>query len=129
MTIELTMLVWAALFTLFTGSISVIGAITSKGMQYGLSNRSEPVTLSPWADRSVRTHKNNVENIGPFAAIVLAAHLAGVSNDITVLGSQIFLATRVAHAISYLLGIIYLRTIIFTIGLVALFAMAFQLVF
>lgn len=125
MTIELTMLVWAALLTLFLGTISVVGTISSRGLKYGLSNR-EPEPLSAWAERAARTHKNNVENIGPFAALILVAHVAGISNDITVIGSQVFLATRVAHAVFYILGITFWRTVVFTIGLVALYLIAFQ---
>ena len=52
----------------------------------------------------------------PFAILVLTAHLTGKANDTTALGAGIFFWGRVAHFLVYVLGIPYLRTVVFGIA-------------
>ena len=90
MTTELTLLAWSALFcTLLT--FPAIGALTRipGGFAWGLGNRDRPLGdgLPPWAERARRAHMNMVENLAPFAAVVLIAHVAGRNNDLTALGA------------------------------------------
>lgn len=66
--------------------------------------------------RAVRSHQNFVENLGPFTIFVLVAHVAGKSNDVTALGATIFFWARVAHTLSYVAGIVYLRTVVFFVA-------------
>jgi len=52
--------------------------------------------------------------------VVLVAHAAGVSNATTVLGAQLFFYARVAYAIVYIVGISWLRALIWTAGVVGI---------
>jgi uncharacterized MAPEG superfamily protein len=61
---------------------------------------------------------NLVENLVPFSALVLTAHVSGAANATTALGSQIFFWGRVGHAISYHAGIPWVRTLAFVVSLV-----------
>ncbi len=76
-----------------------------------------PVPL--WGKRADRTHINAVETFAPFAALVIAVHLAGKADAMTAFWAMAFFWLRLAHAVVYLLGIPYLRTLIFTLGYVA----------
>jgi len=58
---------------------------------------------------------------------VIAVHLAGKANSMTAFWAMSFFWLRLAHAVVYLLGIPYLRTLIFTLGYVAVVGMFWEL--
>jgi uncharacterized MAPEG superfamily protein len=92
-------------------------ARTPGGAKWGLGNRDTPMKFSGWAERAGHAHANLVENLAPFAILVLVAHLSGQANDLTALGARIFFWARVAHAAVYIAGITGLRTLIFLVSL------------
>jgi len=118
MTTELTLLAWSALFcTLLTfPGIMALTRIPG-GFAWGLGNRDRPVAgLPAWAERARRAHTNMVENLAPFAAVVLIAHVAGRNNGLTVLGAELFFWGRVAHAATYIAGLTPWRTLAFAVA-------------
>ncbi len=78
-----------------------------------------PRTVPLWGRRADRTYINAVETFAPFAALVIVVHLAGKANAMTAFWAMAFFWLRLAHAVVYLLGIPYLRTVLFTLGYVA----------
>ena len=76
-----------------------------------------PVPL--WGKRADRAYLNAVEVFAPFGALVVIAHIAGKANAMTAFWAMAFFWLRLAHAVVYLLGIPYLRTVLFTLGYVA----------
>lgn len=72
-----------------------------------------PPPLPGWAGRAERAHRNMVENLVPFTALVLVASLGGFDNHLTAMGSAIFFWSRLAHAVVYMLGIPWARTLTF----------------
>ena len=76
-----------------------------------------PVPL--WGKRADRTYINAVESFAPFAALVIAVHLAGKADAMTAFWAACYFWLRLAHAVVYLFGIPYLRTVLFTLGYVA----------
>jgi uncharacterized MAPEG superfamily protein len=83
--------------------------------------------LPLWGRRADRAHINAVEAFAPFAALVLVIQLAGKANAATAFWSASFFWLRLSHAVVYLLGIPYLRTVIFTLGWVCELALFWQL--
>lgn len=85
------------------------------------------------AARGVRAHHNHLENLVPFAIIVLIGHVTGVSNSVTVACAVIFLAARIAHAGFYLAGITRLpgingvRSIAYFVSLISMLVYMSQL--
>lgn len=75
--------------------------------------------LPAWGKRADRTYINAVETFAPFAALVIVAHLAGKA-EATAFWAICYFWLRLAHAVVYLLGIPYVRTVIFTLGYVAI---------
>src|SRR6202048_1483326 len=75
-----------------------------------------PVPL--WGMRANRAYVNAVESFAPFAALVIVVHLAGKANATTAFLATSFFWLRLAHAVVYLLGIPYLRTVIYPLGFV-----------
>jgi uncharacterized MAPEG superfamily protein len=87
-----------------------------------------PRSLPLWGKRADRTYINAVETFAPFAALVIAIHLAGKADAMTAFWTMSFFWLRLAHAVVYLLGIPYLRTLIFTLGYVAVVGLFWELV-
>lgn len=117
MTIDLWMLVWSALLCLSIPVVTLAGLMqTPGGAAWGLGNRDTTLEVAPWVGRTRRAHANLVENLAPFAALVLVAHVAGKANATTALGAELFLVGRIAHLIVYMLGIPVLRTLVFGVG-------------
>ena len=106
--------------------------ILSRVQTWGLVNAvgypENPPELPAWARRAYRTHQNMVENLAPFAALVLVAHVAGVANETTALGAMLFFWARVAHAIVFILGIPWLRTLAFVVSWIGILLIFLQII-
>ena len=76
--------------------------------------------------RADRAHINLVEQFGAFAGLVVVAHLTGVHNALAVWCVIVFFWARILHAIVYIAGVSQFsaRTVIFTIGFLALIVYA-----
>ena len=59
---------------------------------------------------------------------MIAVHLAGKANAMTAFWAMSFFWLRLAHAVVYLLGIPYVRTLIFTLGYVAVAGMFWEFI-
>ena len=99
---------------------------TLEGLQSGLSNRQALPEETPLGGRAERTAKNTIEALLLFTPLALVAHLAGRDADV-LLGANIFFWARVAYIPIYLFGIIYVRSIVWGIGLFGLGSMTLVL--
>lgn len=114
MTVDLWMLVYSTLLCLLIPFVGIVKLLAMPGgMTWGFGNRDDTFEVPDWILRTRRAHTNMVENLAPFAALVLVAHVAGKADATTALGAQIFFVARVAHAAVYIIGIPYLRTLVF----------------
>jgi uncharacterized MAPEG superfamily protein len=86
-----------------------------------------PRPLPLWGRRADRVYINAVETFAPFAVLVILIHLTGKANATTAFLTMSFFWLRVAHAIVYWAAIPYLRTIIFTLGFVAVIGLFIEL--
>lgn len=81
---------------------------------------------SEWAQRAKRAHANATENLVVFTALVAVAQLAGISNQMTVLGATLYFWGRLGHYLAYTFGIPYARTLLFTLAWVGEMIIAWQ---
>ena len=117
MTTDLWMLVLSGVLCLLLPGVYLVGEMqTPGGMEWGLGNRETLLRLPEWAERARRAHANMVENLAPFAILVLTAHVSGNANGVTALGAVLFFLGRVAHAVVYVAGITVVRTIVFFVA-------------
>jgi len=86
----------------------------------------ETLVLSPWAQRLKKAHYNAIENLAPFAALVLVANAMELSNAATLSAAITFFWARVAHAVCYAFAIPWLRTVAFAVGWGAIVCIAWQ---
>lgn len=116
MSTDLTMLVATATLALLSFMPYFIAYIQHWGIAGIVGNRENLPALPAWASRALAAHSNLTENLVHFAALVLVAHVAGASNDITAMGATIFFWARVAYLVIYVAGIPWLRTVAFMAG-------------
>ena len=128
MTPELMYLVWSAALTLVLAVIAVSGATLQVGLPRLAGNREAMPEMDDWAGRAQRAHRNMLENLVLFAILVLVARAANVSNAVTLLGAQLFFWGRVAHALLYIAGVPWLRTAAWTVSVIGLVLIFWQLV-
>ena len=124
MTPEMMYLVWSVALTFILTLIAVNGAMLQVGLPKLAGNREHMPEITGWAGRAVRAHRNMLESLVLFAVLVLVAQIANVHSAMTLLGAQLFFWGRVAHAVIYIAGIAWARTVAWAVsvaGLVLLF--------
>jgi uncharacterized MAPEG superfamily protein len=127
MSIDLQMLVWSAALALVQVVVAVIAAHSQVGLPMLAGNREGMAPLTGWAARAQRAHLNLLESRVVFAIVVLVAHAAGRSNEMTVLGAQLFFWGRVAYALIYLAGIAWVRTAAWAVSVAGIVLVMAQL--
>ncbi len=131
MTSTLTLVICTAILTwlaLLLASLIRAKGWTMPGMVIAMGNRDNLPEASPLAARADRAARNTVEGFILFAAIALTAHAAGVASPRIALGAQIFFWSRILYLPIYYAGIAYLRTVVWTAGMVGLAMMISALV-
>ena len=127
---ELFYLLLSAILTGLLWIPVVIGYVSARGPLKPEDYRSAPTAPLPdWVNRANRAHLNAVENLAPFAAVVLIAHAIGYSSALSGICAAVFFYARLAHALFHLSGVTLLmaRTVAFTIGWVAFIVFAVAL--
>jgi uncharacterized MAPEG superfamily protein len=127
MTPDLVLLVFAVLLTFILVVIAVLGAMMQVGLPPLAGNRDGLPEITGWAGRAARAHRNMLESLVLFVALVLVAHISNRGNAMSLLGEEIFVWARVAHAIIYIAGIPWLRTAAWGVSVVGLVLIVLQL--
>ena len=94
----------------------ILAGISQYGMLNAMKMANDQSGLPDWAKRCYRAHMNLVENLAPFAALVLVLNVSGKADAATVTACAVFFLARVVHALIYVAGIPYVRTASFAIG-------------
>jgi uncharacterized MAPEG superfamily protein len=100
--------------------IAAAGADRQIGLPTLAGNREGLPEITGWAGRARRAHLNMLENIVLFAVLVLIAAASGKANATTAMGAMIFFWARLAHAVIYLIGIPWLRTVAWTVSVIGM---------
>ena len=124
---ELTMLLWASILYVAQILVAALAADIQNGMAWGLGNREDIPVVPGWGGRAKRAHVNMAESLLPFACLVLIAHSTGQLGELSALGAQIFLASRLAHALLYLGGVKVLRSLAYFGGLAGMIMVFIQI--
>ena len=124
---ELMLLAWAVALTLVQMLVAASGSAAKVGVMPLFDNREGLTVDTGWPGRAHRAHRNMLENLVLFAALVLICVTANKTNATTLLGAQLFLWGRVAYAVIYVAGIPYLRTAAWLVSIVGLVLIFLQL--
>lgn len=126
MTSTLTLVIYMAILTwaaLLAASLIRARGWTPSGMGLAMGNRDNMPEATPFAARADRAARNTIEGFILFTAIALTAHAAGLVSPRVALGAEIFFWSRVLYLPIYWAGIAYLRTLVWTVGMVGLVMM------
>ena len=125
---ELVWLLWACALTFVQMLVCVSGATLQVGLPALAGNREGLGECKGWAGRAARAHRNMLESLVLFAALVLIAVISGKTNATTLLGAQLFFWARLAYVFVYGAGIPWLRTLVWLASMVGLILIFLQLV-
>ena len=110
-------------FTVWTLITVVVGAAirnqewTKEGRNIGLGNRDNLKEATPMGGRAERAAKNSIEAAAFFVPLTLVANAAGMDAEV-MQGAQIAFWARIAYVPVYIVGIKYLRSLIWIGGVV-----------
>ena len=124
---ELLYLVYVTVFTGLMWVPYILDRIATRGLLDAVGYPDNPKPQSPWAQRLLKAHLNAVENLVIFAALVLVAVAAGVTNSVIVGACAVYFWARVVHALAYAFAVPWARTLAFAVGFFAQAAIAWQL--
>jgi uncharacterized MAPEG superfamily protein len=129
MTTDLKYLALTALLTATLWIPYIIAQVQTNGfLAPGNYRDPTPRPVPLWGRRADRAYMNAVETFAPFAALVIIAQLTGKANAMTAWYAQAFFWLRMTHAVVYLFGIPYIRTLVFTLGYVAVVGIFWEVI-
>jgi uncharacterized MAPEG superfamily protein len=124
---ELTYLTWVSLLTAVLWIPYILDRLAVWGIGDTVGYPEAPKPQTAWARRLKAAHANAVENLAVFAALVLVANAAGVSNGATVFAAALYFWSRLVHVAAYVLALPWVRTLGFVGGFVAQVIFAWQI--
>ena len=113
MTTELAMLTWVTALTILLWIPYILAHIMNVGLLPTLPYKSDGTPLPAWAARAKKAHANAIENLVPFAVLVLVAHQLDISNIATTSAAVAYFWLRLAHFITYTANVPFGRTVTF----------------
>jgi uncharacterized MAPEG superfamily protein len=120
MTLELTLLLWSVILTFVLILIPAGEAIIRNGVIAQGGSRDNLPEPSVFHKRATRLSTNMLENMVLFVPLVLIANATSISNDLTILGAQLFFYARVAHAVIYLAGLPMIRPLAWLVAVIGM---------
>lgn len=128
MTSELMSLTWVTALTMVMWVPYILNVISVRGVMDAVGYPENPPPIAAWAERMKAAHYNAVENLIIFAALVLIASAAGISNETTVLACEIYFWARLIHLLAYTFAIPWGRTLAFAVAWACQAALLIQLI-
>jgi len=128
MTSELMSLTWVIALSAVMWMPYVVNVIAVRGLLDAVGYPENPPPMAAWAERMKAAHYNAVENLVVFAALVLIANAAGISNETTVLACEVYFWARLVHLLSYTFAIPWVRTLAFAVGWLCQVALLLQVI-
>lgn len=121
MPVELQWLAWSVVLGLVYIVVAASFGTWMRGLFWNLGNRdSEPKGLGIYGARAHRASRNFMETFALFAAATLAVIVAQRSSAHTLLAAQLYFWARVVYLPIYILGIPYLRTLVWAVSIVGI---------
>lgn len=116
MGIELHMLVYSTALLFVLIMIQAQAGVADEGLGKMAGSRDDVPPPKGFASRAKRTVNNHIEGLVVFAPLILAAVIAHRTNHWTALAAELYFFGRLVHAPLYLLGIPWIRSVAFMVG-------------
>lgn len=105
-------LLFAAIMAQSVAGLIAYGPIKQAGPRDG------PREPTVFLGRTTRTVQNQVESLVLFVPVALLGTVLGAQSGASALGAMLYLGARAVYLPAYWLGIPFIRTVIFTLGIV-----------
>jgi len=128
MSLDLKYLLFSVLLTFVLVLIAASAATLAVGLPTLAGNREGLGEMPGFAGRAKRLHLNMIENMVLFIPLVLIAVVAQKTNAMTAMGALVFFWARLVHALIYLLGVPWLRTVAWVVSVIGMVMIAVQLI-
>jgi uncharacterized MAPEG superfamily protein len=118
MSVELKMLGWSVCLGLVYVGVAATLGTQQRGLKWNAGNRDgESKPLTGMAARAERARGNFLETFPFFAAAVLALAAQGLQSAQTAMGAELYFWARLVYLPVYLIGIPYLRTLVWAVSI------------
>jgi uncharacterized MAPEG superfamily protein len=118
MPFEMKILAWTVCLGFLHIAIAAALVTQQRGVKWNVGNRDGEVkALTGIAARADRASRNFLETFPFFAVAVLALAVKGSFNAHTVFGVELYFWGRLAYLAVYLVGIPYLRTLVWGVSI------------
>lgn len=128
MSTDIEMLVWVAGLTAIMWLPYIAAHVLNVGLIPALTYAADDTPPPKWAARAKRAHYNAIENLVPFAVVVIVADMIGAANEATAVAAVTYLVARIAHYFLYMANVPFGRTITFTVGWLAILCIFYHVV-
>ena len=128
MSLELQLLAWSVVLLLVYIAVQAVLVTSQRGAVWNAGPRDEDVPpLAKYPGRAQRALDNFKETYPAFIALALALSVAGKTGGNGTLGAELWFAARIAYLPLYLLGVPWLRSIVYGVSLAGLVLMLVRL--
>jgi len=124
MTIELSLLVWSTGLVALYVSVQSILYRMQHGVEFAATGRDDEPAPNRWNQRAQKALRNLNETYPVFVVLAVAAAM-GHGNGLSLAGTWVYLGARLVYLPLYVLGIKYIRSLVWivsAIGLIMMFA-------
>lgn len=124
----LDVLVAYALLTVFLLQMDIFYTYAHYGFAFGFSsNRNPSKPRGRFGLRIQRTLQNQIESSAYAVPVLVAAALTGLQSPLAQAAAGVFLASRLAFAALYYLGVPFVRALAFAAGVASILVIAYAL--
>ena len=126
---ELQAVVWTTV--ILVALIGFQGALVpvNQGLGWGLGSRDEAREKTALQARTARTVANHIEGMLVFVPLALVVTISDISSTtLTIWGAGLYLLGRVLFAPLYLLGVPYLRSLVWGVSLIGILMIGYETV-
>lgn len=116
MSVELTLLVWStALLGLYVSTQALLYRM-QHGVLYSATARDNEPEPNALTERGRKALRNFLETYAAFIALALATELSGRSDGLTQWGAHIWFWARLAYLPLYVFGVVYIRSLVWSVA-------------
>lgn len=123
---EIQILALYGLLVILTLILQATGALTQLGMGYLLGSRDESRTVTGIAGRLDRALTNSITAMVLFAPAIILIVITDSTSNQSLLAAQAFLIARIIYLPAYAFRITGIRSLAWTVGIVATIALYLQ---
>ncbi|MGI9351442.1 MAG: MAPEG family protein [Rhizobiaceae bacterium] len=127
MSIELQYLIFAVFLVVIQMILQVGAGFAANGLMGLAGSRDDEVLASGVGGRFERAYYNMLETFPVFAALVLAIQLTESWTSTSALAVQIYFWARVVYIPVYVIGIPFVRTLVWLVSMIGILMLAWPL--